>query len=277
MNDTTRRFLNAVLERVGESRVVELRLFPAIRQGGIESGIAVLAVQPQPEAPPVSEGVAIAEPTDDVAALDAAVAAEEATDDVEVPIEHPADVAMDEARAELEIDAEALHLVRETHAAPHEADGEPIGDTSDREAALAVATEGIAPPAGATDDEAGETEVELAPPIVADEASGDEPAESVALGDILALPAPDGADSVGGAAGPRRLEILCARYKLVFKGPDRGKWDLEIMHQADAPLDTLDRVIAGVVRRSGEESEPDRFSRESLRASLDAPAWAQSA
>ncbi len=47
MNDTTRRFLSAITERVPEGgRIVELRLFPAIRQGGIESGVAVVAVEP---------------------------------------------------------------------------------------------------------------------------------------------------------------------------------------------------------------------------------------
>ena len=104
------------------------------------------------------------------------------------------------------------------------------------------------------------------------------PDDSILLGDILALPAPEGDTSqLAGDPARRRLAILCARYKLIIKGPDRGKWELEVMHQADAPLDTLERVIAGVVRRSGEGSEPERFTRQSLRETLNAPAWARSA
>ena len=267
MNDTTRRFLNAVLERVTESRIVELRLFPAIRQGGIESGIAVLAVEPEPELPP-TEPVELTDYVEDVPEVEAA-----ATDEVEVAIEHPADVEV-EATAEVEIDAESLHRVSGSHAAEDDIDEASDGDASDRETTLAVSAEGIVDVEVPLPSDDGEAEVERAPAILADDAFAEEPVETVALGDILALPEPD---SAAGSNGPKRLAILCARYKLIFKGPERGKWDLEIMHQADAPLDTLDRVISGVVRRAGEESEPERFSRESLRSSLDAPAWAQSA
>lgn len=71
-----------------------------------------------------------------------------------------------------------------------------------------------------------------------------------------------------------RLAILCASYKLTVKGVDRGKWEVEIVHHADAPLGTLDNVIRGVVRRSGDDAEPERFTRQSLRDYLDAPSWA---
>jgi len=268
MNDTTRRFLNAVLERVTESRIVEVRLFPAIRQGGIESGIAVLAVEPEPDLPEAIS-VEMTDPIDEVTEVEAAV-----TDEVEVTIEHPADFD-DEATAEVEVDAEVLHRMGDAHVSHDAVDEEMVADAADRETTLEISTEGISDVEVPIANEESDSVVERTPVMLADDASNEEPAETVALGDILSLPSPDGA--VADSNTPKRLAILCARYKLVFKGPERGKWDIEIMHQADAPLDTLDRVISGVVRRAGEESEPERFSRESLRTSLDAPAWAQSA
>ncbi|HPV77204.1 MAG TPA: hypothetical protein PLX31_20040, partial [Gemmatimonadaceae bacterium] len=61
MNDTTRRFLTAIVDRVPNGgRIVELRLFPAIRQGGIESGVAVVAVEPPEPVVEVVEGAEVA-------------------------------------------------------------------------------------------------------------------------------------------------------------------------------------------------------------------------
>jgi hypothetical protein len=45
------RFLRAVLERVPLERVAELHLFEPMRQGGVETGIAVLAVEAEGTAP----------------------------------------------------------------------------------------------------------------------------------------------------------------------------------------------------------------------------------
>ena len=67
--------------------------------------------------------------------------------------------------------------------------------------------------------------------------------------------------------------MLTARYRLVLKGPDRGKWEMEVTHEADAPLATLERVARGVAKRAGEESDPEHFSAHALRSALDAPAW----
>lgn len=167
MNDNTRRFLNTVLERLpGGGAVVELRLFPAIRQGGIESAVAVVAV------------------------------------DV------PEDVVA------------------------------PVG----------------------TDETAGPVET-------ADTADTPDVAETVELPDASEAAEPPDAPAL------KRYAILTARYRHTFKGPDRGKWDVEITHEADAPLATVERVARGVARRSGDESEPEHFSAESLRHALESPAW----
>lgn len=281
MNDTTRRFLDAVLERVPESRIVELRLFPAMRQGGIESGIAVLAVDPEPplpipDAPELQDGRGLEsmfEPVDGGAG------------DGETPVDL---VAIDDDAAGVDSDthvpanrADTPLTVVPAQRAPASAEPEPSVASphalDDRTTTIEMRHEGIADAPTqelpvSPDQPTSEIPVDLAHPG-SDSAVEREPDDDIALGDILALPAPDS----HGTPGPERLAILCARYKLIIKGPDRGKWDMEIVHQADAPLDTLDHVIKGVVRRSGDDAVPERHTRQSLRDLLDAPAWATDA
>lgn len=152
MTETQRRFLREIAARVGENRVHEIRLFPAIRQGGIESGVAIVAARP-PELPAIE-----------------------------------------------------VHDVQ---------------DGGDVEAAI---------------------------PLVSEVAREHMP------------------------NGPSRYEILSARYKLVLKGTERGQWDAEVRHEADAPLDTIDRVVRGVALRAGEDGEPECIADAGFRAALsDAP------
>ena len=49
--DTRERFLRAIAERLSPERVEELHLFPPLRQGGIESAVAVIAARIAPAAP----------------------------------------------------------------------------------------------------------------------------------------------------------------------------------------------------------------------------------
>jgi hypothetical protein len=46
MSDTRARFLTAIADRLGADRIVELHLFSPIRQGVLETGVAVVAVEP---------------------------------------------------------------------------------------------------------------------------------------------------------------------------------------------------------------------------------------
>ena len=46
MDDTRARFLTAIAGRLGADRIVELHLFSPIRQGVVETGVAVIAVTP---------------------------------------------------------------------------------------------------------------------------------------------------------------------------------------------------------------------------------------
>ena len=71
----------------------------------------------------------------------------------------------------------------------------------------------------------------------------------------------------------RRFEVHTARYRLTRKGPERGKWEFDVKTQADAPLETVERVVRGVQERVGEAIEPQRLSPRELLALMSEPAW----
>jgi len=154
-DDTRRRFLATIVAHVPPERLVEVHLFPPIRQGGVETGVAVVVALPQvPAVPQVPNATELA----------------------------------------------AEHVVQEV--------GEACDPTDDAAAA---------PPA---DDE---------PP---------------------APPTPH---------APSRHTVFTARYRLTVKGPDRGKWDADVVEEADAPLVTVEAVVRGVQRRAGDTADPDRL------------------
>jgi hypothetical protein len=75
-----------------------------------------------------------------------------------------------------------------------------------------------------------------------------------------------------------RHAIYTATYRHTRKGPDRGAWSVEVIVQADAPLDAVAAVVRGVQRRSDGEwagaqlapgdgvSDADRLSGDEFRA-----------
>jgi hypothetical protein len=65
-----------------------------------------------------------------------------------------------------------------------------------------------------------------------------------------------------------RHTVYTARYRLVQKGPERGKWESNVVAEAEAPLITVETVVRGVQRRAGEESETTRFSAAQLARAL---------
>ena len=71
---------------------------------------------------------------------------------------------------------------------------------------------------------------------------------------------------------PARFAVYTARYRLVLKGLDRGKWETNVVAEADAPLVTVDAVVRGVKRRAGDVEEPERFSGDDIRELLAATA-----
>jgi hypothetical protein len=54
--------------------------------------------------------------------------------------------------------------------------------------------------------------------------------------------------------------VYSARYRHTLKGADRGKWEVEVTAEADAPLVTVDEVVRGVMKRAGEQFEPERIT-----------------
>jgi hypothetical protein len=142
VSDTTERFLRDIADRIGLDAVDEVRLFPPIRQSGIESAVAVVAAIPLPPE-------------------------------------------------------------REHEHAPDE------------------------------------------PPDALTESAGDEflPIEEEEREIIV-----------------HRHTVFTARYRHTLKGPERGKWEVEVRAEADAPLVTVDQVVTGVMKRAGEPFEPEKIS-----------------
>jgi hypothetical protein len=159
MDETRARFLAAIAKQIPPERITEAHLFAAIRQGGMESGVAVIALEPE----------RVAE---------------------EAPVESS------EQQIEIEVTDES-----------------PSAVVADAEITVAAA------------------------------------------------PAP-----------PRRYTVCTARYRHTLKGPDRGKWEVTVTEEADAPLLTVDAVVRGVQRRSGDVDEIVRLSGDEVRAALPVPA-----
>ncbi len=172
MTENQQRFLRAIAERIPARQIAEVRLFPTIRQGQMESAVAVLAVEQLPD--PRSERL--------------------------IPLN----------------------------------------------ASAADAPPADAPPADTLTEDASPEDTPLA-----QEASEIEPP-----------PGPD-----------QKFSVLTARYRLAIKGPDRGTWEFGLVHDADAPLGTVERVVRGVARRVGEDGEPDLLSAADFHRAVTEPWW----
>lgn len=100
---------------------------------------------------------------------------------------------------------------------------------------------------------------------VAEEPAAEEPLAESPLPEAPAAP-----------AMPRiRHTVYTARYRLVQKGPERGKWEADVVAEAEAPLITVDLVVRGVQRRAGEESEIVRYTAAQLARALRLPYLAE--
>jgi hypothetical protein len=226
MTETQQRFLRAIAERVPMDHVVELHLFPPIRQGGVETGVAVVA-----EDPKRATAVDTLETTPDVVESEPVTVAE-------------ADVVVEDAVVE-DVADDAAELDDSPYAASASDDDD--ADDFDEE-----------DPDGEDDD--------------LDDDDDDDELDD----DDVDVDDEDDDDILTGAAKSAarvaaRLTIHTARYRLTLKGVDRGKWEVDVVAEADAPLAALDAVVRGVQRRAGEGAEPDRLSAEALRDALEAP------
>jgi hypothetical protein len=153
ITETRERFLRAIVADVPADRVAEVHFFPPIKQGGIESGVAVVAAWPETRA--------ASAPVADAPVADSPVA------------DLPSDVS--------------------------------VGDVSDTN---------VVPP----------------------------------------------------KAVAERHVVYTARYRHTLKGPDRGKWETNVVAEADAPLVTVDAVVRGVQRRSGDVDDPTKMEGDEVRA-----------
>lgn len=75
------------------------------------------------------------------------------------------------------------------------------------------------------------------------------------------------------SSGMTRHIVYSARYRLVLKGADRGRWETTVTAEADAPLVAVEAVVRGVLRRAGEDDEPERLTGGSFRQALVAEPW----
>ncbi len=107
-----------------------------------------------------------------------------------------------------------------------------------------------------------------------DAEAADEPAEQPAAEEPLAE-APLAEASAAPAMPRIRHTVYTARYRLVQKGPERGKWEADVVAEAEAPLITVDLVVRGVQRRAGEESEIVRYTAAQLARALRVPYLAE--
>ncbi|MEA3247198.1 MAG: hypothetical protein U9Q74_13685 [Gemmatimonadota bacterium] len=163
ISETRERFIRSIAERLAPGRIVEAYFFPSIRQGQVETGVAVIAATPELPAP--------------------------------VP----------------------------------------------------AAAEG--------------------------EASGAE-------AQVPAAPEPDAAgaaEPVAEAEAPLRAEVFTATYRWTRKGPDRGKWAVDVVPEAHAPIPTVGAVVRGVQERAGEALDAHRMTGEEVRAVLPAVGTAAAA
>ena len=109
--------------------------------------------------------------------------------------------------------------------------------------------------------ESGVAVVTLRPEVSTEEVS----AEDVSAQEVAASSPPQ----------PRRFTVLRAHYRLQLKGPDRGKWEVGVVEEADAPAATVDEVVRGVHERAGGwgSEGPERLTGDEFRAALVEEPW----
>src|SRR4029079_8589336 len=76
------------------------------------------------------------------------------------------------------------------------------------------------------------------------------------------------AESPSSRVAESKPVVYTARYRLILKGPDRGKWETSVTAEADAPLVSVDAVVRGVQRRAGDVEEATRMEGNEVRESL---------
>ncbi|MEP7346175.1 MAG: hypothetical protein ABI877_12945 [Gemmatimonadaceae bacterium] len=275
MTETQWRFLKAISDRVPDGRIVELRLFPSIRQSGAESGVAVVAVELFGEALPAASGPNGEAPSAGEKSTPDAVSTDRAPSDEMSLFDTPsADDDRGERAEEPVVEDHqrgAAVDVRSNGSGHHGSTHEIEPQISDRVAALGADSDGEENGSSPINDSAADPEAAL--PLDVEPSGRGEVERALSLDDMLDIATDDAVAEQTSRRVPKRYAVLAARYRLTLKGPDRGQWDFEVTHEADAPLDTVDRVARGVARRAGDAGEPESYSAFQLRSALAQPWW----
>lgn len=80
-------------------------------------------------------------------------------------------------------------------------------------------------------------------------------------------------DDDAGRASGRRLTVYTARYRIMLKGLERGRWEFDVVADADAPLGIVDTVVRGVQRRTGDVTECERLGPDAFAERETGSAW----
>jgi hypothetical protein len=228
VSEITERFLRAILATVPLERIEELHLFAPLRQGGAETGIAVVAARVIEPAVAVAEPLAAVEMSEPVVADSSAPLIPDSSEPVEM-----IDTVSNDIGSVAEDDVVSAEVVTEDGMADAVVEGAVAQD--------AVVEDAI------VEDAAVEDAV-VADAVVADAVVADAAVEDAVVNEVDA-PTPI-----------VRHTVYTARYRLVLKGAERGKWETDVVDEADAPLVTVETVVRGVQRRAGEETEILRYS-----------------
>ena len=71
--------------------------------------------------------------------------------------------------------------------------------------------------------------------------------------------------------GNERHTVWSASYRHTLKGPDRGKWEVDVKAEADATLVTVEAVVDGVMKRAGEQFFPEKLFASEFRTIVGFP------
>lgn len=260
VSETTERFLRAILAKVPLNRVEELHLFSPLRQGTVETGIAVVAARVVlPDVPDAEDDV--------MSELELELeAGSEVYADDDLDVDSSVDASVDAA-----VDAEVDATVEVSVDAEVEAEEDVVVDASvDAESDDAI-----------DEDVVMDGALEHAAEFIAEDDDDDSPYADepptvrVVSRDATVAASVDEADEELDevATVPRvRHTVYTARYRLIVKGPERGKWEIDVVDEADAPLLTVETVVRGVQRRAGEETATVRYDARQLAKALRIPA-----
>ena len=234
-SDARERFILEIAAVLAPERLVEAHFFAPLRQGQIETGVCVLAALPE-GADPLPSTPRVETEAGKQAAADAQLA------DAAVAPAAPSAV-LDNGRS---ISADAAPEATADDGPDPSVMDNPLSKTAEHREDLPTADDAAVGSMGAMDDAS-------AVPSSAQKAeSAAEPT----------------ANFPAGARISSRHVVYSARYRWTRKGPERGKWESEVVAEADAPLLTVEVVVQGVQQRASEPIEVQKIDGDAVRAMI---------